>query len=170
MERRRALRRLAAPDHPRMTECRRHAKRNTAQSAAIPYRMVAGTVRILLVTSRMSRRWVVPKGMVEAGLTPAASAAKEAFEEGGVRGVVAGGCLGRYRYVKVRRGQQLFCTVQVFPFRVTSVLPDWPERRFRRRAWMNVAGACGSVRELDLQRILERFDRTLAAGRTGLHP
>src|SRR5262249_32651877 len=56
------------------------------QAGAIPYAIVDGEVRVLLVTSRGSGRWLIPKGNIDPGLTPAEAAAKEAYEEGGIRG------------------------------------------------------------------------------------
>ena len=57
------------------------------QSAVIPYRKRPNGLEVLLVTSRKGTRWVLPKGVVEPGMTPAASAAREALEEAGIRGV-----------------------------------------------------------------------------------
>jgi phosphohistidine phosphatase len=58
------------------------------QSAVIAYRRRPRGVEVLLITSRKGTRWVLPKGVVEPGLSPATSAAKEALEEAGVRGTV----------------------------------------------------------------------------------
>ncbi len=136
--------------------------RPIAQSAVVPYRVVGATVRVLLVTTKISSRWVVPKGMIEPGLTPAASAVKEAMEEGGVLGVVTGGCLGRYRYIKRRPGRSAHCVVQVFPMHVTAVLTNWSERTQRRRAWMDLVQAQACVREPGLRRIIATLGSRLA--------
>ena len=131
--------------------------RPVAQSAVVPYRRTSGDARVLLVTSKISNRWVLPKGMIEEGMTAAESAVKEAFEEGGVLGVVDGPCLGQYGYVKRRPGRNVYCTVLVFPMRVTDELAEWPERPQRHRAWMRLAEAEAHVQETGLKRILRAF-------------
>lgn len=104
------------------------------------------------MTSRKGTRWVLPKGVVEPGMTPAASAEKEALEEAGVRGVVGDQPLGTYRYPKWRG----ICTVEVFPMRVTEVLAGWPEAGSRQREWLTLEEARQRVAEADLRRILDR--------------
>ena len=52
------------------------------QFAALCYRIKRGKVQVLLVTSRRTKRWIVPKGWPMEGRTPADSAAQEAWEEG----------------------------------------------------------------------------------------
>src|SRR5512134_1263889 len=106
------------------------------QSAVLAYRMVGHRMEILLVTSRTRGRWVLPKGMITSGMTPAESAVKEAWEEAGVAGSVSGQCLGVYRYMKTRRCNVKACSVKVYAMRVTAVLPKWPEQRVRKRRWM----------------------------------
>lgn len=128
------------------------------QSAVVPWKWERDAPRILLVTSRMTGRWVIPKGMIEPSLSFVESAAKEAYEEAGVLGAADSRCLGAYRYMKRRRGVRTPCRVWVYPLRVTTVLGTWPEYRDRRRAWMSVADACERVREPDLSRILQLLD------------
>lgn len=134
---------------------------HTAQSAALPYRWSAGGPQILLVTSRATRRWVVPKGSIKSGMSSSASAALEAYEEAGVHGRIMRTPVGRYAYSKKngRRGQ--LCLVQVFPLRVQRILRDWPERRQRRREWTTFAIARERVHEAALKRILLRFEARL---------
>jgi len=71
-----------------------------SQFAALCYRIKRGKVQVLLVTSRGSKRWIVPKGWPMEGKTPAASAKQEAWEEAGVYGRSVGSCLGVYSYAK----------------------------------------------------------------------
>lgn len=121
----------------------------------------------MLVTSRVTRRWVLPKGTVKAGLDPRASAAEEAFEEAGVGGFVAPRCIGTYGYAKKngRRGQ--LCLVRVYPLRVFRLCADWPERRQRRREWASFATASARVHEPALKRILQGFEQRLHLAVTG---
>jgi 8-oxo-dGTP pyrophosphatase MutT (NUDIX family) len=124
------------------------------QSAVLPYRMVGNGMEILLVTSRTRGRWVLPKGMITPGMTPAESAAKEAWEEAGIAGSVSRECLGVYRYNKARRCGVKACSVNVYAMKVTAVFPKWPEQRLRRRRWMRVDEAICSVMDRDLKRLL----------------
>ncbi len=123
------------------------------QSAALPYRWRDGELQVLLVTSRSGRRWVAPKGIVEPGLTPAASAASEAREEAGVAGDIANTPLGSYKYDKWGGT----CEVAVFPLRVRLELEDWPESEMRRRAWLAVPAACEALENPGLCALVERL-------------
>jgi 8-oxo-dGTP pyrophosphatase MutT (NUDIX family) len=120
------------------------------QSAAIPVRPRGGSVDVLLITSRSGRRWVVPKGIVEPGLSPAESAAKEAWEEAGVGGSVRPDAVGTYQYPKWGGT----CTVEVFVLDVETVEDDWPEQAVRERRWMKADEAAELVREEDLAAML----------------
>jgi len=111
---------------------------------------------ILLVTSRKGKRWVIPKGVVEPGLSPADSAAKEAWEEAGVRGTLRPEPLGSYEYPKW--GGR--CTVEVFLLEVASVVEHWPEEH-RTRRWASVEAAAEAVREPALQALIRSVPAAL---------
>ena len=84
---------------------------------------------ILLVTSRETKRWVIPKGNLSAGADPHRAAAAEAEEEAGVIGVVCPTPLGSYRYRKRRgSGASLMADVEVFPLQVSRELDEWEEK------------------------------------------
>jgi phosphohistidine phosphatase len=123
------------------------------QSAVIPYRTGPSGLEVLLVTSRRGTRWVLPKGVVEPGLSPAASAANEALEEAGVRGPIDDEPLGTYQHRKWGG----ICTVQVFAMEIEEEVPDWPEASTRRRAWLAIDDARRRVDEEGLKRIFDRF-------------
>ena len=123
------------------------------QSAVIPYRRGPSGLEVLLVTSRNGTRWVLPKGVVEPDLSPAASAAKEALEEAGVRGAIDDEPLGTYQYRKWGGT----CTVQVFAMEVEQEEADWPEANTRRRAWLTVDDARRRVDEAALRQMFDRF-------------
>lgn len=100
------------------------------QYGALPYRFHEdGTLQVLLVTSRRTRRWIIPKGWPIKGLPPAKSAAREAFEEAGVLGKVGSSALGKFSYRKLYEAtnQSVECEVVVFPLRVDRQLATWPE-------------------------------------------
>lgn len=128
------------------------------QSAVLPYRRRDGGVEVLLITSRGGRRWVLPKGIVEPGMTAPASAAKEAREEAGIEGAVSKRSLGRYRQDKWGGT----CRIEVFPMRVTTVLEDWPEAGIRRREWLPLKAAIERVGDKKLRGIFKRLPGRLA--------
>lgn len=127
------------------------------QSAVIPYREGAAGLEILLITSRKSKRWIVPKGVVELHLSATASAAKEALEEAGVRGEVISEPLGSYRYDKWGGT----CTVEVFPLRVEREESDWPERTFRTRRWLPAHEAAEIVDDEPVARMIKFLSKQL---------
>lgn len=135
-----------------------------AQSAVLAYRQRLSGPEVLLITSKFTRRWVLPKGMIEPGMKPHESAAKEAFEEAGIIGDVASRRIGVFRYMKAGRQELRPCLVSVFPMKVKRELRDWPERRQRRRAWMRLEVALRRVREPQLKQILCTFFAKLLGG------
>ncbi len=124
------------------------------------------------MTSRQSRRWVIPKGNVGAGVAPHIAAAMEAEEEAGVRGLICPTPLGSYRYRKRRgSGASLMADVDVFPLAVTSELTDWKEKDERDRRWFTLAEAAGAVAEPDLRDLIRSFGASefkAAARRTNI--
>lgn len=129
------------------------------QYAALPYR-VAGTVEILLITSRETGRWVIPKGWPMKGKAPWEAAAREAFEEAGVVGEIAQAPFGAYPYVKyLKSGLGRPCKVKVFPLRVIAQEEDWPEKHQRTSQWFGWAEAAAAVQELRLGRIIRKFGK-----------
>jgi 8-oxo-dGTP pyrophosphatase MutT (NUDIX family) len=113
------------------------------QSGAIPVRWKNGGPQVLLVTAGRGKRWVVPKGIVEEHLSPAQSAAKEAWEEAGVTGEVSRRALGRYAYEKWGG----VCRVLVYLLPVQVSHRAWPEAGVRRRKWSSPAKAAARVTE-----------------------
>ena len=129
------------------------------QSAALPYRWRDGDVEVLLITSRGGRRWVLPKGIVDPGLSAPASAAKEALEEAGIEGAVWDRAVGSYSQEKWGGT----CCIEVFPMQVTAQLEDWPEATMRRRKWLSLKAARKRVEDTGLRTILQNLPRELAA-------
>jgi predicted phosphate transport protein (TIGR00153 family) len=115
----------------------------------------------LLVTSRESRRWVIPKGNGAAGLKPHQSAAAEAEEEAGIVGSICPTPLGSYRYRKRRRnGAHLMVDVEVFPLAVSRELSEWKEQSQRERRWFSLSEAADAVDEPDLRHLIRSFGTT----------
>jgi 8-oxo-dGTP pyrophosphatase MutT (NUDIX family) len=133
-----------------------------SQFASLCYRVKQNRTEILLITSRRSGRWIVPKGWPEIGMTPAEAAMKEAWEEAGVVGRTQDRCLGLFSYTKiVEDGTDLPCVVMVYPVRVKSLARDYPEAGERRREWFSAKRAAQKVEEPELARILRDFDPKL---------
>jgi 8-oxo-dGTP pyrophosphatase MutT (NUDIX family) len=131
------------------------------QSAALPLFGQGAALRVVLVTSRETKRWVIPKGWIEPGEAASHSAAREAFEEAGLAGEAEEHPLGLYTYAKrLPRGAVQPCEVLVFRFRVARLLREWPERRERQRRLFTPEAAAALVMEADLARLL----RSLARG------
>ena len=128
------------------------------QIAALPYRIEDGAARVLLITSRETRRWVIPKGNRIRGLLPHQAAAREAFEEAGISGVACPIAIGAYSYDK-RRGDGTVrrATVDVFPLAVVNQFDDWPEQGQRDQRWFAPADAAAAVDEPELKAILAAF-------------
>jgi 8-oxo-dGTP pyrophosphatase MutT (NUDIX family) len=101
------------------------------QYGALPYRLSAGSrPQFMLITSRETRRWVIPKGWPKKGKSPRYSAAREAFEEAGVVGAVAKRTIGSFSYEKrLKNGGVVVCEVCVFPLEVRRQNKQWPEKR-----------------------------------------
>ena len=130
------------------------------QYAALPYRWVDGALEILLLTSRETHRWVIPKGWPMAGKKPHAAAAQEALEEAGVIGKIAKTPVGAYTYVKrLKNGAGLVCKVDVFPLAVARQLKRWPEQAQRTAHWFTPHEAAEAVNEPELDDLIEAFGR-----------
>jgi len=155
---------------------RRNGVRTIRQIAALPYRNVGqgldAPVQILLVTSRETKRWVIPKGNLSGNLAPHAAAAREAEEEAGVVGAVCPTPLGSYRYRKRKgSGASLMADVDVFPLAVSRELGEWKEKVERQRRWFWLNEAAAAVEEPDLRDLIRSFGASEfnnAARRTGV--
>lgn len=133
-------------------------KQDAKQYAALclrPDAVIDGHVEVLLITSRDSGRWVIPKGWPMAKKKPHQVARQEAWEEAGVRGRVRKQPFGSYRYAKkVSREGVLDCLVQVFLLTVSDIAEDFPERSQRRIKWFSPRDAAEAVAEPELCRLL----------------
>jgi 8-oxo-dGTP pyrophosphatase MutT (NUDIX family) len=119
------------------------------QAGAIPYRIVDGKLEVLLVTSRDTGRWVIPKGYVENGMTPQSAACQEAREKAGVIGKITSKVpLGFVPYVKILKdGSSRPASIAVFPLLVGKQKNKWQECRERTRTWFSVQEAADLVTE-----------------------
>jgi 8-oxo-dGTP pyrophosphatase MutT (NUDIX family) len=137
------------------------------QFAALPCGIAEnGRPHVLLLTSRETRRWVIPKGWPIKGLKPREVAAREAYEEAGLIGSVAGKhAIGIYHYEKQLPGGPSLCEVWVFQLWVEQQLDDWPEKDQRETRWFNVPRAAALVDEGGLAEIVRSAFAPLRIGR-----
>lgn len=143
-----------------------NAEAALSQNAALCYRVSPkGKVQILLITSRETGRWVLPKGWPMAERSPGDCALTEAFEEAGVFGRLIDQCVGVYSYRKVL-GPKLDvpCVVGVYPVAVLGLRDEYPERNQRRRKWFTPTDAAGKVAEPELAALLAAFDPDTICG------
>ena len=128
------------------------------QVAALPYR-IAGPepkdVMIMLVTSRDTGRWVLPKGNLMVGIAPHRAAAREAEEEAGVSGTIARKPLGRFPYRKWRSAKRYdLAKVDVFALKVAKERSSWKEQAERERCWFTREEAAEMVDEPELRSLI----------------
>lgn len=128
------------------------------QFAALPWRLADDGVEVLLITSRETRRWVIPKGWPIKRLTGSDTAAQEAFEEAGVTGAIAKKALGQFHYDKrLRSGRLQHVRVQVFALQVVEEHAVWPEKGQRDKRWLSPTEASSLVDEVELQDLIAAF-------------
>jgi 8-oxo-dGTP pyrophosphatase MutT (NUDIX family) len=128
-----------------------------SQAAALPWRRGAEGVEVLLVTSRETRRWVVPKGWPIRGLKAPQTAAREAYEEAGVKGSMAKK-VGVFHYDKrLASGRVQKVRVGLYPLKVDSEDQAWPEAEQREKLWTSPAEAADLVQEPELAALLRGF-------------
>jgi 8-oxo-dGTP pyrophosphatase MutT (NUDIX family) len=126
--------------------------------AALPWRKVSDGVEVMLITSRETGRWVLPKGWPEGKEQLWDAAAREAGEEAGIAGAIASAEIGYYYYSKASSsGQGKHCRVHVFPMEIDRVKDKWPERKRRRRQWFSPEQAATNVNEPDLAELIAEF-------------
>ena len=130
------------------------------QVAALPVRIEEdGALRVLLVTSRETRRYVIPKGWPWPGLKEHKAAAKEAREEAGIVGRMRKKSIGAYSYVKRRSEGDLSVRVRVFLLAVEELLESWPEQTERSRRWFTLTQAAAAVDEPELADIIRQLEK-----------
>lgn len=129
------------------------------QVAALCYKNTSDGRKVLLITSRDTGRWIVPKGWPIKGKDGAGSALQEAWEEAGVKKAeIAPKPIGAFAYKKgLEDGTSTPVEAQVYPARVVELKTKYPEVHQRKRAWFTPKEASKLVDEPDLKAILRTF-------------
>ncbi|WP_214476843.1 NUDIX hydrolase [Mesorhizobium sp. dw_380] len=126
------------------------------QVAAIPFRLTAdGDIEVMLVTSRTTKRFIVPKGWPMKGKSGRKAAAIEAQEEAGVLGKALSEPAGTYSYWKRLTNRFVRVDVIVYLLEVTEELANWQEAKRRQRAWLAPADAAMLIDEPDLSTLVK---------------
>jgi 8-oxo-dGTP pyrophosphatase MutT (NUDIX family) len=128
------------------------------QYGCLCYRVERGQLQILLITSRDTGRWLIPKGWPMRGREPAETAAAEAWEEAGAKGVVSPEVVGLFTYQKLSDdGAATPCAVAVYAMGVTNLKDNYPENRERRRKWFPVEMAAQKASDAELAELIRGF-------------
>jgi len=127
-----------------------------SQSAVIPFKNGNRGIKILLIKSRKGN-WIVPKGIIEQGLTPQESARREAVEEAGVDGEVFNELIGEYNYDKWNGT----CNVKVYLMMVNKEFQTWEEDYFRVRKWFSLEKAIRKVGKPELSDFIKQVPNLL---------
>ncbi|WP_299851342.1 NUDIX hydrolase [uncultured Roseovarius sp.] len=129
------------------------------QFAALCFRIKDGETQILLITSRGSGRWIIPRGWPMDNKTPCEAALTEAWEEAGVTGKAYEVSLGLYSYTRdIGEEKQVPCVAMVYPVRVKNLAHEFPEAGQRKRKWLSPKQAAQRVSDPELAYILKGFD------------
>ena len=124
------------------------------QAGAVPFLFKKGVLHIVLITSSSGARWLIPKGHLESGMSLEEVALMEAAEEAGAIGTIQPGC-------RMQCPTEDGRTLQLFPLRVATLLPHWPERFVRRRVVLPVYRALLRISDPSLARALRDLSRRL---------
>lgn len=129
------------------------------QVAALCYRGKGEEKEVLLVTSRGTGRWILPKGWPMEGKAAPDAAAQEAWEEAGVKEAKLGHMpVGAFSYEKaLDNGVITRCEATVFPLKVKKLADEFPESHERTRKWVAPEKAAKMVDEPGLKRLLRNF-------------
>lgn len=129
------------------------------QVAALCHREFRNQTEVLLVTSRDTGRWIIPKGWPIRGLKSSEAAAQEAWEEAGVKdGKAAPQSIGTYTYDKtMASGLPVPVETLVYSVAVENLEDEFPEANQRERKWVSPNDAANMIQETDLKSILRHM-------------
>ncbi|ROT99064.1 NUDIX hydrolase [Histidinibacterium lentulum] len=128
------------------------------QFAVLPWRVDKGKLRVCLVTSRGTGRWIIPKGWPMDDMSPAEAAAVEAWEEAGLKGRVSPRPIGIYATRKRFEETEFPVIAILYGMQVAASASSFPERAERKRKWLSPKKAAARLDEPELAHIVRRFD------------
>ncbi len=135
--------------------CAQRSSPTDKQYAALCFRLVPGweePVQVLLITSRNSGRWIIPKGWGFAKKKPHEVVQREAWHEAGVRGRVRKKPCGYYTYKKkLSEEESVLTVVQVHLLNVLELDSEFPQKDERELRWFSPGAAAAVVHEPDLK-------------------
>lgn len=137
------------------------------QFAALCYRWTKKRkdIEVLLITSRDTGRWIIPKGWPIEGRQASGVAEQEALEEAGVQGHADAQPAGQYDYLKgLNGGIRVPCKVQVHALEVEGFAKDFKEKGVRRIEWCSCEEAVSRVDEPGLKELILSFQQRKKAG------
>ena len=144
--------------------------KRTKQVGAIPVRRTSdGFLEVMLITSRRTGRWIIPKGWPSKRLEDSDAAAREAAEEAGVIGQISKKPIGSFGYLKSASGTSRLILVDVYLLDVEAELQLWREQRERARSWFRVYLAAMKVQEPELASLIQTVVSTQLAPASGHH-
>jgi len=123
------------------------------QSGVIPYIIEKGDIKIILITSRSGKKWILPKGFIDEGLTPSESAQKEAFEEAGVTGIVSAESAGSYNYTRQMKDYE----VSLYPMKTENIKDHWPESSERERIIVSLKSMKDYINDSGIRNVVENY-------------
>lgn len=133
------------------------------QFAALPWRHSGAGLEVMLISSRETHRWVIPKGWPVPGLSPPETAAREAYEEAGIGGQMSRKPIGSFDYDKrLDDGRTQRCQVTVFGLEQMIQHRDWPEQGQREVRWLALPDAANAVREPGLKEIIRGLHKAVS--------
>ena len=128
------------------------------QVAAIPFKYEPDSLKVLLLTTRKTGKWIVPKGWPIEGLNFSQSAEQEALEEAGVKGLISKHPIGDFIYhKKIAPRRKVPCTVLTYGLHVTDQMSEWIEKGQREILWCSLLGAAKKVKNTGLRDIFQNI-------------
>ncbi|MBN1685332.1 MAG: NUDIX domain-containing protein [Spirochaetales bacterium] len=129
-------------------------------AGAIPYKYANGDLQVLCITSRVRRRWIVPKGIWDAGSDLYEVATAEAWEEAGVIGILDKKAVGIYEEENGNRNNR----IELFALKVERQEEVWPEMDMRGRQWFGYDEALAAVAYPGIASLMLKLRDRLSAG------
>src|SRR5262245_21648902 len=140
-----------------MANTLKRSDRSRVQYAALPWRRYKSATEVMLVTSRGTGQWIIPKGWPMKRKAPHIAAAREALEEAGVVGQVSKEPIGSFSHKKLLKQGHAMVEVKVFSLEVTSQRKTWPEKGERQVRWLSPSDAAKTVREPVLAKLISNL-------------